>query len=365
MIIMKALLISLLLFSSTSAWATRARLLSLGLDEDGTQIIRDNRNIFLNPAEVAKVKEGIYGEWGDSALGGVNPDAEGGLVYDLGGFKTALQLGRQTVVSDNINIANPFLGGTLMLPQNSIDVIGGKTLNNGMAFGVGLHFANSSDETSGNVNNDEARQLSVSAGLMSDKFGAYARFDFLHASEDTVSNTEYDGDLQFSLGGFFNINEKNMIRAEIDRTSFDARNGGVTQETSATAMELAFTHYVDTGGKALVLFFDGGINWADGENSRPGLNQDISVLSLPLTIGVEAPVKSWLDFRASVRQTVILDRQEVAPRETANLQSTQVAGGVGIKLGDFTIDGVLRGSTGTAQIDADDILGNVAVTYNF
>ena len=84
------LLISTLLFLTQNAQASKSRLESLSQDNTGSYYLMDNRNIFLNPAHINKVAEGIDLEWGlagsptdvDSTA---NPKAEGGM-YKSGKF---------------------------------------------------------------------------------------------------------------------------------------------------------------------------------------------------------------------------------------------------------------------------------------
>src|SRR4051812_37381079 len=96
---MKKLILVLASLAATSAHATKARLAALNQDTNGSYFIADTRNIFLNPAQLASMKDHLNFEWGKKDRTGVAndiPENEGGFVLSLGAGKLAAQLGRVT-----------------------------------------------------------------------------------------------------------------------------------------------------------------------------------------------------------------------------------------------------------------------------
>lgn len=355
----KAVFVLLLTLISSQAWATKARLTALGLDNSGTQILLDNRNVFLNPASIVKIKNGVYGEWGDNtlvsnsgtAISNVNPDAEGGIVYKHKSHSLGLQLGRQTDLSETIVT----LDQNFIVPQNSVDLIYGTSMKN-FDIGGSIYYANSTEETGGAEK--EARYFSVSGGLVGDSYGGYLRFDIIHDAE--VSALEYEGDPSFQFGGYYTVSANSLFYVEAEFNQAEFGSGGNDVDVKGTSVNAAFAYFFSKSEK-LNLFVDSGLLWTDGEVGTA----DIKALAIPVTLGVEAPVKEWLQLRASVAQRIILNKTEVGTSKSDNLQSTVVAAGASITLEDFLIEGVLKGSTTTAEIDADDLFSNVSMTYFF
>src|SRR3954469_24344449 len=96
---MKKIMLMLAVLTTVSAHATKARLVALNQDTNGSFYIMDTRNIFLNPAQLSSMKDHLNFEWGKKARPGVAnavPEAEGGFVMSLGAGKLAGQLGRVT-----------------------------------------------------------------------------------------------------------------------------------------------------------------------------------------------------------------------------------------------------------------------------
>ena len=97
---------------STSAFATKARLLSLGQDKSGSQYIMDQRNIFLNSAYAAKYKDMVIFEWGDDGRTGVPsliaddqdraPQAEGGFLKSAGNFVYGVYFGGESDITNEL-----------------------------------------------------------------------------------------------------------------------------------------------------------------------------------------------------------------------------------------------------------------------
>ena len=113
-----------LVLASTSVFATRARLESLGEDKDGSFFIEDGRNIFLNAAHVNHIKDSIIFEGGsqDDGDSQASSDAEGGFFKSHGKFTYGVYFGRQ---ADSIQTIRGISASTptgLPSNENNIDL---------------------------------------------------------------------------------------------------------------------------------------------------------------------------------------------------------------------------------------------------
>lgn len=105
--------------------------------------------------------------------------------------------------------------------------------------------------------------------------------------------------------------------------------------------------------------------------------------TLPVWFGFEVKGNSWLTFRSFIRQNFWLDEMKdsvgyavdsfdgttgAVTEYTAGPNSTEIASGLGIHLGQVTIDGVFKGFFGANQnqnIDMKDFLTSISLTYNY
>lgn len=92
---------------SLEAHASKARLLALGQSSQGSLFISDERNIFLNPAQMTQFFNHVNFEMGQTQVRTANqvssPKAEGGLVADgWGDLKLGLQLGRISQATESM-----------------------------------------------------------------------------------------------------------------------------------------------------------------------------------------------------------------------------------------------------------------------
>ena len=105
---------------STSALASQARLLALGMketDNEGLYYVQDSRNIFQNPAWVNAYANTVIVEYGDKgALGSLgtgsaalldsndNPKAHGGVLQKIGDYVFGVYLGNESNTSSLLRI---------------------------------------------------------------------------------------------------------------------------------------------------------------------------------------------------------------------------------------------------------------------
>ena len=133
---------------ATPAFASKARLLALGEDANGSFFINDNRNIFLNSAEANNHADMVTFEWGENNSNDTdtNPNAEGGMLYSHKNLVYGIHLGRTTNFQSATN--------EFYAPSNTIDLfVAGDA---GFKWGANLSYAKSNNDTNAWNNGEES-----------------------------------------------------------------------------------------------------------------------------------------------------------------------------------------------------------------
>lgn len=373
-----------------SANATRARLTALGQDKNGSLFIKDERNIFLNPAQINSYTTRLNLEAGqrdrvtstdDTDVATTNnqtndPKAEGGLIYKFGSFTGGAQLGRVSDAAERINNQNS-IDTNFFDPQNSVELIFGG--NAGMAWGASVHHAHSkSDGSAGDDPNQEARVLTARGGVMADRFQAYGVFDLMHESEVETQTPDvsrkYDGNLSLELGGSFDLSQTSSIGGLLRQTGYDFDDGAAAKgESEQRVLSAAYFHRFRQEENIFV-FGSAGLFWLDDKSDYDAAgvpNRKIQQLSLPVGLGLEVKAASWMKLRGSVTQHVLVHqvktRNATVDNKVENADSTVVTLGTGILFDKFTFDATLEGSgaTGNGEVNGVTLLANAGLTYEF
>lgn len=88
--------------------------------------------------------------------------------------------------------------------------------------------------------------------------------------------------------------------------------------------------------------------------------------SIPLTIGLEGEGATWLTWRASVSQNVLIDSRKVANTDEHNPNTTTIGVGAGFKFNKFLLDTTLAAAAnGNVDASAGNFLTNASLTYPF
>lgn len=215
-----------------TAEASKARLLALGQNVNGSQFILDNRDIFLDPATLEDLQTSANFEWGGNQA--VQPRAEGGGIYRTDSLSYALQLGR---LGDSTlaMVSATTLGlvpASLFLPQDSLDAIigGGAGL---LKWGAGLHYARSVSNVGATANypDSNARDLQLDGGVEMNRFAAYLKLDLISGSNTDLSGggqVSYSGQPGGEIGGKFNIDDRSAVTLVYTRRLYGFNNGSGT-----------------------------------------------------------------------------------------------------------------------------------------
>jgi hypothetical protein len=385
---------------STSAFATKARMAALGQDENrGSQYIQDSRNVFRNAAHVNSMNNYIVTEWG-SHSGGAEPQVEGGFFRSTGNLSYGMYFGGER--DSGLRAVRADGSGTdavsgVYKPGNELELfVGGDA---GFQWGARLAYISGKDERGvGQANsggpfaqhdNTKRNGFGLGLGAIFGDTNAYANLSLANKSEltdATNDNVTVKGKLGLNLGVAHNWNnltfhadfvtnkaersiQNNTVTGEYSVTNFTV---GVAQthEISSTAMVFFAADYSNTKleNSNMVTASAGAAQTPTTANSA-----EIKSNALSATFGFETDATSWLTWRGSLTQNVLVGNSKfsVTPANVAlngkkvNADNTtEVAAGASLTFGKLVVDGTL-GTVTTAKLNANEFFSNVAVSYWF
>jgi len=358
-----ALVLALAVVSSP-AYASRARLEALGEGKNGSYYINDSRNMFLNPASIAKHKKKLLLELGvsqgvDSAGASVG---QGGFINTFGDFTYALYLNN---TSDTMAAAAAQFGALAVAPDASIELqLAGEGAVN---WGVGVTTAG---------NNDGARTASywgVRAGIEKD---ALAVFGVLGLSSSLKNGTTelLKGKLRLDAGATYKMDNMTVF-GKYSTSTNDVNLGAGAFETNSTSFG-AGVGFQKEMTKSTTMFTRVEADYATAKSA--GVTNS-KAYNIPLVLGAETQALSWLAVRGSIGHSLI--GQSITGRQDLS-GLTSVGAGVGMTFGDLTIDGLVSSGSAPTPVSANgigmngvattaifgfgnDTITRIAMTYNF
>lgn len=367
---MKNLLVigSVLTLISTSAMASQARLLALGMketDNDGMYHISDARNIFLNPAYVNIYNNYVVAEYGKDGLNisrdttyatasnttldaDASPKAQGGFFAKYGDFVYGLYVGNESntssllrivgtsaiaamngtsAINATTNVATGVNSKMLDSADNQFDLFfGGDT---GLKWGLNTTFATGKEDS----RKAKDSSLALRGGLMGSGWDAHLNLSLMSKAEstDSVSITlpgtavtgvsvaqEFKGKLGLQLGGSYVIAGNNRIFGYVKHYSWEQKDSFTGYAAIPAAYRIGGQSGTVKGDFTSALLGWGthyDVNTSDklfvsfaakktDINAKFNTKGEISNLVLPLTIGYEAVATEWLTLRGSVVQNI-------------------------------------------------------------
>lgn len=352
------------LFLATNANATISRLKALGMDEtdnEGSYYIQDDRNIFLNVANVNDYADTVILEWGGNGqnFGSASlqtdennaPKAKGGFLKKHGNYTYGVYLGNESntaallrgvatgaYAADNVAptaYGSGAAGGNTMLngADNQLDLFfGGKA----SAFDWGVNLVYTSDRDQATHSSDVAHAIRL--GAKSDKWDAFANISTGSKSKRTDNITaaggaafhQFDGQLGLHLGGGYQVADTCRVYGFVKKfdweqtdsagttaglanfsnlgqgTIFDGatrtgRGEAGTKEGGFTTYAIGYGHQ-EKAGKGT---FFGNVEYRVKEIELKFTQKvEASNKMLPVTVGYEYDATSWLTLRGSVSQKI-------------------------------------------------------------
>jgi hypothetical protein len=377
MLIGSALLVVL---SSSSVFASQARLVALGMsetDNDGMYYISDARNIFLNPAFVNLYPNQAVLEWGNvgqytTVLGTTsgstinnntsNPKAQGGAFKKYGDFVYGVYLGNESNTSSFLRIAgtsgisalNGITNTTtyantnskmLQTADNQVDVFFGG--EGAYKWGVNALYANGKDDT--RTSKDSA--AAIRGGLIGSNWDAHLNLSLASKSEASESiaapalgvtartvSQSFKGKLGYQLGGSYAIENKGRVFGYVKQYGWDqtddfagyaalsnavgGQNGTVKGDFTSFYLGWGRDFDVNSGDKIFTSLTAKQTN----VNVNFTNKTEVKHLIIPLTIGYEAKANEWLTIRGSVVQNIYgqKDNKNVNDSHTSGTNGTQL-----------------------------------------
>ncbi len=405
---MKTFLITLAMLSFTgSAFASKARLLALGDDKDGSFFIDDFRNIFLNSAYIHNHKDMVFLELGDNGTSNANIDADadqkamGGFIKSAGNFVYGLYLGNESD-TDNLLRATAWTSTGASADLNPVDNVtdfffGGEAGD--IKWGANLLYSKSEDEAA----KREDERYAVRLGMLMGDVEAFANISVGNeASNNLTSGSEvkFDGSSGYHVGGSYKVGDFTPYVSYKDGT-WDNINGTTKTEGSFTEIKVGVGHVKEVSSSSRIYtrvnYFSEEVELKYAANAATA-----KLTNIPLVIGFESNATSWLTLRGSV-STNLMGKRETKNLSAANLpnlttrslittryngtandltdrdetiqNATVVSAGATLNFGKLSVDGLIgtSGAGGDASVAnskvgvlaLDRLMTRVAMTYSF
>ncbi len=366
---------------ATPAFASKARLQALGEDNYGSAYISDNRNIWLNAAQINNHKDLVTYEFGTEQTGddAATPRGEGGFYRTSGNLAYGVHFGGASSTSNAMRLASGLAGAG---EQNNIDVfVGGDA---GMKWGANLGYAKTSDESSPLTGESMRTRL----GVISGDTQGYANINLINNAKGTAGK-KFEGQMGYQLGAIHDWNGSTLF---VDYRKFDAENttdkkdiglkqleigiGRVTKlndKTNMFAKASYLTAEVDNENSTNV-FGAGGLTPC-GTGNLAVFCQEYKTSRVPVVVGLETEATSWLTLRSSVG-AVVWGSEEDKTNERSIQNATIVNAGATLKFGELSVDGVIGNGTAqgaapaangtdTGTLRTDSLMSRVSMTYKF
>lgn len=386
---------------ANSSFATKARLLALGMTDansEGSFYIEDNRNIFINVANVNNYANNIFMEFGGTSLasGGLDsdltPKAMGGFLHQHGNYVMGAYLGNEA----NTSIMSKVLSGGLPQNDNFLDLfIGSEAM--GLKWGANVSYADYSNKVTPELSTS---YYSLRLGALAEKWESYLMFGLGSKAKGVVSGTaaEYKGKLAAHVGGSYNV-AGGKVFANYKKSDWELNISSVTVKSAASSMAIGYgrSHKLDHG----TLFSSISYMAKELEIKSSSNPTKLKNTMVPVTFGYEGTATSWLTLRGSITQNLMGTKNNehgihdyTAPADAANptdaeklanfpygmlttafkgdtlgkdatiTSSTTVAAGATLNFGKLSVDGTFTGTT-TGKLNMTTFLSRVGMTYTF
>ena len=311
---------SALMLLSTSAFATKARLQSLGEDKDGSYFISDYRNIYINPSALNAFGNQAILEWGaagstvSGALGNSSldfdsaPKAEGGVLYGLSnGIKIGAILGDETDVGALTRILASN-GGTagegLQSADNVLDVfVAGK---GAVDWGANLLYTASKSEVTAARYNQHSYAMRVGANKDAWNASLLLAVGAKADAPDYSLAPTYKGKLGFRVGGGYDLTAENKAFVSFENYDWDQTNTSTATRKGAFQkgfLGVGHTQKV-TNNSTMFVKLEGEMIHVQLDTVGALAAAKINRLAFPLSVGFEHTATEWLVLRGSVVQNL-------------------------------------------------------------
>lgn len=406
---------------ATPAFATKARLQGLGEDTYGSFYVNDNRNVWLNPAQVNNHKDLVTFEYGDTNSTidqNQSPRAEGGLYKAVGNLVWGIHMGSASNSANQLRAGAGLVDASLDATTGAISFKGTANEGNnidlfvggdaGLKWGANLGYNKANDQSAGSRGEGLRSRLGVIMGdtqvyanvnLINNARGAFDINAPLSAALGGPATAQsghstFTGKLGFQVGAI-HAYEGNTFT--VDYRQFDAENeinvpglgANGKKEDQSIKQLIAGVGRVTRLNDKTNLFTKATFQWADAKNDgllggsfagpcglSPYFCEEYKTMRVPVVVGLETEATSWLTIRASVQQSV-WGKEEDKRDERTIRNNTIVNAGATLKFGELSVDGLVSTSqaasgtlgentaTGNGTLRLDELMTRVGVNYRF
>lgn len=346
-------LVILVLFASSAALASRAKMTSL----QNNQHFPDLENAFLFPTKSFDLFPMVTFESGLTSAASAQTNAyvvglwqqnsDVNWLYSLGRQNKTVQQSReryQAITSENLELAN-----------NSVQITRNQKIA-GIGYSLGVSYSGRKDQMADEYENAET----IMAGL---RFGHWSfsaeyafknqqqipSFKYINIKNNLMLAALYEVD-NLTLSAQFNYLSGRQENSGLESQSFDDQSYTFSFSDNSLFQSKLFFYKID------LLINNLKYNLS---TVRERSNQ------LPISFGFENPISDLFKVRGSMKQTFLLNNnQDMAAADN----NTNVAVGVSYENSRVIVDSVLQGLTGNAanqKIDGNQLLSQVSVTYLF
>ncbi|MGE3759806.1 MAG: hypothetical protein AB7H97_18715 [Pseudobdellovibrionaceae bacterium] len=345
---MKKLVLVMFALLSAEAFASKARVNSL----IGADHLVDAQTTFQIPSHLNLLNPFLTFEMGTQGT-----DAEAGVMRKVGGGNLMLYVGHQnttaSVAQGDMRTVNSYTEQV-----NPIEILYGA---GNMGFGV-------------SISNSDNKAASTKETTVVGKWGmnfdkeswAWANVQLYSraAKGAGAAKTEITPSPYLSGGVSMAMNTMRVFgRLDAGRGKYDASTASTNKDLNDLNIQ-AGVEDRSLRTNAADIYYGAKVAWA----KRTYDSKDISNYQLPVFIGIEAPVFSWMTVRASASQNVLFgetkDETTTPTSKTDIPANTLVAAGLGFTHAGFTLDGSLT-AAGNGNINGNQFMTQAALTYNF
>ena len=348
------------------AFATRARLLALGEDANGSFYINDNRNMFLNAAEINNNKDFVTYELSQQA----------GVVKSINNMVYGIQMNNGSSF-DSIQGLDAGADTLTGLTPNSIDLFVGGDM--GVKWGANLTYVNGSDDAAV-VGNDgaatpvditadsETKVMDLNVGVQAGdikgfvKYGingesTYKEITTLAAGPVAKATVERDQDL--TVGGSYQL-----IFGQYNMNEYTAKVDGVKTTTEDSSFTVGAGRQDKLNDKATFFTKASYVNF--NSEFKDTAKETDKNWSVPVVVGIEVDAASWVTFRASASQDILSgnENKTTTKIKSTNNNSLATNAGATLKFGEFSIDGLISAQD-SGNLTTDTLLTTASMTYKF
>jgi hypothetical protein len=370
---MKKILALVLVLVSSQAFATRARLQSLG---NAFHLV-DTESEFSSPYHMFSVKDFVSFETGKTAATNTTNGSEAITKFSLNdNSKLLIAIGhKDETVQTQRAFMNANMGGTAFVTeQNPIEVIYG--IKGESIWNVGAYYSQMKDK----VNNFNEQTTGLRLAASHGDFKWKLNLGLNNKAENTTNGT-FNNQPYANLGLRYNVGAEHKFG--LDYTMWTAKhdNTAGTEVNSYDYQNIKFQYINTTQADGNDFFYGAGI---DSITLKDKVNDTkLTRLAIPLIVGFEYAATETFTWRASIKQTLWAQSKDDQGFANGSVDgaygavsefngvpnNTVVAMGLGWNLSkQVTIDGSLIGLTGATanqKINQSNMLGLVGATYFF